>query len=42
MSERNAVTRSLHDVGLGAWPGGSPAAPPDFADVQEQRLRTGA
>jgi hypothetical protein len=43
MSERNTVVRSLHDVGLGMWFGGSLAGAVGFngaaADVPDEKLR---
>ena len=43
MSERNTVVRSLHDLGLAAWFGGSLAGAVGFngaaADVPDEKLR---
>jgi hypothetical protein len=43
MSERNTVIRSLHDLGLAAWFGGSLAGAVGFngaaADVPDEKLR---
>ena len=43
MSERNTVVRSLHDMGLGMWFGGSLAGAVGFngaaADVPDEKLR---
>jgi hypothetical protein len=43
MSERNTVVRSLHDLGLGMWFGGSLAGAVGFngaaAEVPDERLR---
>jgi hypothetical protein len=43
MSERNTVVRSLHDLGLGMWFGGSLAGAVGFngaaADVPDEELR---
>ena len=43
MSERNTVVRSLHDLGLGLWFGGSLAGAVGFngaaADVPDEKLR---
>lgn len=41
MSERNTIVRSLHDVGLAAWFGGSPAGAVavNTADVRDVTSR---